>query len=64
MAKIRYGGYVFLSWKGDHNPHHVHVFLDGKLIVKWDLDNEKVMKGKASLRVRELIKELQAKAML
>lgn len=37
MGKIRRGGYVFVTWKGDHAPRHVHVYRDGKLVVKWDL---------------------------
>ncbi len=38
MAKVRRGGYIFLTWIGDHTPRHVHVYRDGKLIVKWDLE--------------------------
>ena len=45
MGKIRGGGYVFVTWKGDHSPRHVHVYRDGVLIVKWDLDNRKPMGG-------------------
>ena len=26
MGKIRRGGYLFIWWKGDHDPRHVHVF--------------------------------------
>ena len=40
MGKYRRGGYVFITWKGDHPPRHVHVYRDGTLIVKWDLDNQ------------------------
>ncbi len=29
MGKIWRGGYLFIWWKGDHEPRHVHVF-DGK----------------------------------
>ncbi len=64
MGKIRRGGYVFVTWKGDHPPRHVHVYRDGKLVVKWDLDNKKPMKGKAVRRVLELIGELDAEGML
>jgi hypothetical protein len=46
MGKLRRGGYVFVWWKGDHSPRHVHVYRDGKLVVKWDLDNQKAMRGK------------------
>jgi hypothetical protein len=58
MGKIRRGGYVFLTWKGDHSPRHVHVYKDGKLVVKWNLDDGQPMKGRASARVLRLIGEL------
>jgi len=32
MPKIRRGGYVFLAWRGDHGPRHVHVLRHGRLI--------------------------------
>ena len=64
MGKIRRGGFVFVSWKGDHLPRHVHVYRDGKLIVKWDLENGKPMKGRASGRILALIAELGSKGLL
>ena len=48
VGKYRRPGYIFITWKGDHPPRHVHVYRDGKLIVKWDLDNQKPMKGAAT----------------
>ena len=64
MGKVRRGGYVFMSWKSDHPPRHVHVYREGKLIVKWDLDNEKPMKGVGSAEVRRLIRALQSEGRL
>jgi hypothetical protein len=64
MPKIRRGGYVFLAWKGDHRPRHVHVYRDGRLVVKWDLDRGIVMKGSENRRVRALIAELRARGLL
>ena len=64
MSKIRRGGYVFLGGKGDHGPCHVHVYRQGKLVVKWDLENGLPMKGRASRRVRRLIRELVAEGRL
>lgn len=64
MSKIRRGGYIFLTWKGDHPPRHVHVYRDGKLVVKWDLDNKMPMKGEASRRVVDLINELESEGLL
>jgi hypothetical protein len=58
MPRVRRGGYVFLAWRGDHGPQHVHVYRHGKLVVKWDLENRLPMKGAASRRVRRLIDEL------
>jgi hypothetical protein len=59
MGKVRRGGYVFLTWKGDHSPRHVHVYRDGRFVVKWDLDSWQPMKGRASARVLLLIRELE-----
>jgi hypothetical protein len=64
MGKVRRGGYVFVTWKGDHTPRHVHVYRDGKFIVKWDLENQKPMKGEAPRRVVELIGELESEGRL
>ena len=50
MGKIRRGNYIFVFWEGDHRPRHVHVYRDDKLIVKWDLENDKAMRGDNELR--------------
>jgi hypothetical protein len=64
MGKIRRGGYVFMSWTSDHPPRHVHVYREGKLIVKWDLENDKAMKGAASAGIRRLIRALRSEGRL
>ena len=64
MGKIRRGGCVFVTWKGDHPPRHVHVYRNGKLLVKWDLDNQKPMKGKASRQVLASIRKLESEGLL
>jgi hypothetical protein len=64
VPKLRRGGYIFVSWKSDHPPRHVHVYRDNKLVVKWDLDNHQPMKGRASRRVLKLISELEAEGLL
>ena len=45
MGKAKRSGYVFLSWIGDHLPKHVHVYKNKKLVVKWDIENWKSIKG-------------------
>ncbi len=64
MGKLRRGGYIFFTWKSDHPPRHVHVYREGKLVVKWDLDSNMPMKGSAPRRVLELIAELEAEGLL
>jgi hypothetical protein len=64
MARIRRGGYIFLTWVGDHTPRHVHVYRDGKLVVKWDLDNRMPMVGEANRRILSLIDELESEGLL
>ena len=64
MGKIKRGGFIFLVYKGDHSPRHVHVFKDGTRIVKWDLENEQPMVGKAGVRIRRLIQELADEGLL
>lgn len=64
MGKVRRAGFVFITWKGDHSPYHVHVYRDGKLVVKWDLENDVPMKGEASRRILAIIRELQAEGLL
>jgi hypothetical protein len=64
MGKIRRRGYVFLCWKGDHGPKHVHVYRNGRLLLKWDVEAEQPMKGKVTRRIRELLRELQVEGRL
>jgi hypothetical protein len=64
VAKVRRGNYIFITWKGDHGPRHVHVYKDARLIVKWDLEADLPMKGRASARVVELIRTLRAEGIL
>lgn len=64
MTRLRRGGYIFITWKTDHPPQHVHVYRDGKLVVKWDFENDLPMKGRASASLRRFIKELREEGLL
>jgi hypothetical protein len=64
VARVRRGGYIFLTWTGDHSPRHVHVYRDGQLILKWDLENRKPMKGVATRKILDLIDELESEKLL
>ena len=58
MGKVRRGGFVFLTWKGDHSPRHVHVYRGGRFVVKWDLENGRTMTGKPSAQIIKIIADL------
>jgi len=64
LGKIRRGGYVFITWTGDHAPRHVHVYRNGRLIVKWNLDARVPMKGRVTARVLRLVAQLEAEGLL
>jgi len=64
MVKVRRGNYVFLTWKGDHSPRHVHVYRDGRFIVKWDLENWQPMADRANRRIVQLIDILESEGAL
>ena len=49
---------MFVTWKGDHPPRHVHVYKDGTEVLKWDLEAGVAMRGRANRRIRQLIAEL------
>ena len=64
MGKIRRGNYVFVFWAGDHPPRHVHIYRDGRLLLKWDLEHDKPMKGEVSQRIFRYINELRREGRL
>ena len=64
MGKIRRGGYVFISWVGDHDPKHVHVFKEGKEVLKWNLKAQAVIEGTATKKLRRLIAQLLSEGKL
>lgn len=64
MARMRRGGYIFLTWVGDHSPRHVHVYRDGKLVVKWDLEHRMPMVGATNRKIVSLIDELESEGLL
>ena len=55
---------MFLAWAGDHSPRHVHVYRNGTLVLKWDLENWRPMYGTPAPQVLRLIRELQSEGLL
>jgi hypothetical protein len=59
LVRIRRGGFVFVTFSGDHSPRRVHVFGDAGFVVKWDLENGRAMEGAAPRRVLKIIRKLE-----
>jgi hypothetical protein len=64
VGKYRRGGYVFITWKGDHPPRHVHVYRDGTTDREVGFGQPESVKGAATRRILELIRELEAEGLL
>jgi hypothetical protein len=64
LGRIKRGGYIFVTWIGDHLPRHVHVYDDDVELLIWDLDKSKVIEGDGSRRILEIIKELVEEGLL
>jgi len=64
LGKIRRGNYIFVSWVSDHQPRHVHVYRDRRLIVKWDLDRNAPIKGAADRQILAYIEGLRREGRL
>jgi hypothetical protein len=64
VTKVRRGGFIFITWKGDHPPRHEHVLRDGTLVLKWDLELHRPMQGLATGKLSALIRELEEEGLL
>ena len=41
LGEKRVRGYVFRTYVGDHSPLHVHVFRNGQLLGRWDIEHRR-----------------------
>ena len=48
----------------DHTPRHVHVYRDGVLVLKWDLDGWTRMTGHPNGRIVRLLQDLREEGLL
>lgn len=51
---------IIVDWYAyDHDPRHVHVFEDGKRMLKFNIDEWTVMVGKLTPRARKVLESLK-----
>ncbi len=58
MGREKRGGYLIEWWIGDHLPKHVHVYKNGKEMVKVELPGFTVLKGKLNKKLKNILMEL------
>ncbi|MSQ15563.1 MAG: hypothetical protein EXR50_06850 [Dehalococcoidia bacterium] len=59
MVRKRSGGFVFITYKGDHPPYHVHIEKDGREIGRWDIENQEPLDDfEVGAKLRKALKRL------
>ena len=53
-------GLIVDLYRTDHTPRHVHVFEDGKRLLKFDIENWKVIEERLSPRAKKVLECLRS----
>ena len=59
MGRWRRGGVIVVMYSTDHDPWHVHVFEDGKRLLKFSVESWTVMDGELTPRARKALEALR-----
>lgn len=59
MGKIRRGGFLIYYWVGDHEPKHVHVLKDGRLVAKVRVRDLSALSGKIDRKLKKILEKLK-----
>jgi len=55
---------IVVLYSTDHDPTHVHVFEDGKRLLKFDIENWTVMEGKMTAKARKALEALRQEGVI
>ncbi len=64
MGRWKRFGLVVVRYLTDHDPPHVHVFKDGKRILKFDIESWRMMEGKMTSNARKALEALRREGVL
>jgi len=64
MGRWKRFGVVVVRYLTDHDLPHVHVFQDGKRILKFDIEDWKVMEGKMTSNAQKALGGLRREGLL
>lgn len=59
MGRWKRCGVIVVLYATDHEPKHVHVFEDGKRLLKFDIDSWTVMEGRMTPKARKALETLR-----
>ena len=59
MGRWKRSGVIVVSFSTDHDPRHVHVFQDGKRLLKFNLESWTVMEGRLTPNARRALETLR-----
>lgn len=61
MGRWKRFGVIVVQYSTDHDPRHVHIFQDGKRILKFNIETWTVMEGKMTPTARKTLESLRRK---
>lgn len=59
VGRWKRGGVIVVLFSTDHDPRHVHVFEDGKRLLKFNLESWAVMEGTLTSKSRKALEALR-----
>lgn len=59
MGRWKRNGLIVVKFATDHDPPHVHVFEDGRRLLKFDIDSWVVLEGKLSSKAASVLDGLR-----
>lgn len=64
MGRWKRFGVIVVWYANDHDPKHVHIFEDGKRLLKFDIENWTVMEGKMTAKARKALETLRREGLI
>jgi hypothetical protein len=64
MGRWKRLGVIVVLFSTDHDPRHVHVFEDGKRLLKFNIENWTVMEGKMTPKARKALEALRREGII
>ena len=59
MPKWKLYGVIVVLYQTDHPPRHVHVFEDGKRLLKFNIDDWEVLEGQLTPKAKRALESLR-----